>query len=695
MTTLVETMTTKMEVSPDISLSKTELFDVEFAKQLSAHPQILKEEKEKLKRMIKERVKGNELDITYKLGKNCKHEFLGRFCSLRGLGLQNLQKDIRSAIAQEFYWDLDMINAQPTLLKQYCEKNGFVCTNLKKYIDDREELLTELEDVLGIQRWESKQKIVSILFGGSPSGLTNWFETDFTEEIRRIQGNIWDKNFEKLRFVRQQPNHLGKAMAYILQTEERICLMAMDKSISKHGRSMDVLMHDGGLIRKKDKETSFPKHLIPEIEKDIKQETGYDVKLIVKPMKTSFVRENQEDDYDAMKNEFEKTYFKLLQPSLYGWIEEDKIYTLTAKDLIHQRQNLLLQNGESFIKKWVIDPEIRTYKKLVYSPKKEVPDDLFNIFTGFKTEPKEGKFEAVSKLLLMVCGNDPKAVEYLEKWFAHIIQKPFIKTKTCIVVSGEEGVGKDTIFNFIGSILGSAYFFNTSAPENNILHNFNSGTEKALLVKIEEGSFSVNKAHTKDWKSLITKEVENFTKKGQDSVSLDDFRNYVMTTNEDVPVVISETDRRFVLIKASSEKRGDADFWNATYDELDKKETKQAYLHHLLNLDITNFSPTRDRVITEYYKEVKSSFTPYHARYLQDLIQTNFTSTIKAHELFSNMSLFIKNKFDLNETRFGRDMKIYLDDGCIEKVKSSVYSYVISKDQTIDFLKKKNWWFEY
>ena len=35
----------------------------------------MKEERDKLKRMIKERVKGNELDIVYKLGKNCKHEF--------------------------------------------------------------------------------------------------------------------------------------------------------------------------------------------------------------------------------------------------------------------------------------------------------------------------------------------------------------------------------------------------------------------------------------------------------------------------------------------------------------------------------------------------------------------------------------------------------------------------------------------
>ena len=97
---------TKLDISPDICITKTEVFDVEFAKQLLNHNTIIKEERDKLKRMIKERVKGNELDIVYKLGKNCKHEFLGRFCSLRALGLQNLQKDIRSALAQDYYWDI-------------------------------------------------------------------------------------------------------------------------------------------------------------------------------------------------------------------------------------------------------------------------------------------------------------------------------------------------------------------------------------------------------------------------------------------------------------------------------------------------------------------------------------------------------------------------------------------------------------
>jgi len=282
---------TKLDItSVDVSITKTEKFDVEFVKQLIDNPSVLKEEREKLKRIMKERVRGNELDIVYKLGKNCKHEYLGRLCSLRGLGLQNLQKDIRAALTSELYWDIDMVNAQPTILKQYCEKNGFDCTLLKKYIDEREEMLSNLCDVLNIQRWEAKQKITSILFGGSIAGMPIWFE-QFNEEIKRIQRCIWDKNYEKLKFVRQQPNHLGKAMAYILQTEERECLLNIDQSLTKRGRYMDVYMHDGGLVRKKDNEEYFPKALLEEIEKDVFLNTGYKVNLLIKEIKTSFSKQ--------------------------------------------------------------------------------------------------------------------------------------------------------------------------------------------------------------------------------------------------------------------------------------------------------------------------------------------------------------------------------------------------------------------
>jgi hypothetical protein len=377
-----QVLTTKLD-SPDMCITKTEIFDVEFAKQLVNHPNILKEEKEKLKRMIKERVKGNELDIVYKLGKNCKHEFLGRFCSLRSLGLQNLQKDIRAALSQDYYWDIDMVNAQPTILKQYCEKNGFDCTNLKKYIDGREEMLSNLCEIMNIQRWEAKERITAILFGGSSSGMPTWFEKDFCDEIKKIQRCIWDKNYEKLKWVRNQPNHLGKGMAYILQTEERECLMAMDKSLTKHGRNMDVLMHDGGLVRKKEKEIDFPKGLLEQIEKDIFNDIGYIVKLLIKPIKTSFSKQDSDDipigtiidDAFAAKKFAELCTTKIIYDSGIVWVF-DQSNGIWSCDETHI-QRVITNCGDKLIFKQ--DDKIYNYSGIVKNTKNlmiKLPDIL-------------------------------------------------------------------------------------------------------------------------------------------------------------------------------------------------------------------------------------------------------------------------------------------------------------------------------
>jgi hypothetical protein len=147
----METTTTVLLQSPDMSITKTEIFDVDFARQLADDKNIPKEEREKIRRYVKNRVRGNQHDTTYKLGRYCKHEFLGRFCALRGESLQCLGRDIRNALGNQFYWDLDMINAQPTLLYQYAEKNGWKCDSIKIHIQNREELLNEVCESLSIE----------------------------------------------------------------------------------------------------------------------------------------------------------------------------------------------------------------------------------------------------------------------------------------------------------------------------------------------------------------------------------------------------------------------------------------------------------------------------------------------------------------------------------------------------------------
>lgn len=688
--------------SPDVAIQKTCLFDVDFAQQLVDNKSITKKDRDHLRRMLKERIKGNELDTQYKLGKYCKHEFLGRWCAVRGFGLQNIQHDIRAALSKKYYIDIDMVNAQPTLLIQYCDARGWSCEALKHYGSNREELLQEICDMNAIKRWEAKQRVVSILFGANANDMPTFFHQQLYPEIRRITTNIWNEHATSLKWLSKQPNHMGKGLSYVLQTEERKCLLAMERALAKRGRMLDVYIHDGGLVRKNGDETTFEPVFLQELEKDIKIDTGYAIKLAVKPIETSFVLKSEpESEYDQMKKEFEETYMKLMTPAVYVRLEGNDVLPISQSTLIHQQQNKLLEDRSSFIGKWTKDPNIRTYERLVYAPKKEVRDNEYNLFTKFAVDPQPVvDISHVLTLVSLVCNHEVKVIEYFLNCMAHIIQKPYEKLRMCIIIQGNEGVGKDMILNFIGKILGSGYFFSTCSPETNVFHSFNSGTERALLVKFEEADFSTNKQNANKLKGIITKEKETYIRKGQDGIELDDYRNFIMTTNQEIPVLLENTSRRFVLIKASSDKMGDTDFWADMYSKLDTVDIQAQFHQFLLDRDITNFNAQRDAVITDYHRDTKQSLAPYHARFFQEIIQCreeydeSYCIDYKASNLY-NLMKDSNTKFELNAKQFGTSMKMYVENGCILKKKNNAGAiYSVYPSLCKQFLISKDWWVE-
>ena len=718
--------------SPDMAVVKTEVFDLEFATQLKDNAELLKEDRDKLRRYLKQRKNGNANEITYKLGRYCKHEHLGRLTAVGGLGLQCFQKDIRSALAERYYWDIDIVNAQPTLLVQYCEERGWMCNALKRYVANRDEVLAELMETLSIPKWEAKEKVVSLLFGASPTGLTTFLVDELAPELRLIMKNVWEANQTHLGFLKNKENKLGKAMAYVLQTEERRCLLAMDRAFGRRGRSLDVLIHDGGLVRKKEGESAMPSALLREVEKDVKTEVGYTINLIVKSLETTFVREEREteDDIELRKNQWYEdhkrmweetgwkgaTYFKVRHPPMFVALVDEgrKWEQMTKGDLLQNEEDHFFEEAKTrltFARTWLEDPNKREYFGVCFRPKQEPPTGYFNLFRGFDVEPKMGSFDAFHRVLRLIANGDQRVFDYVENWAAHVIQKPWVKTRVAIVVQGRKGVGKDTYFNALGKIFGT-HFFNTSTPEDNVFHKFNSAIARILLVKFEEANFATNKENEDKLKFIITSPTAVIEKKGHDSITLDSFINVVMTTNHEIPLPITDDERRFVLFKMSEEQRIDfkvdtpevsqakQTFWADVHRELEDPNTIAAYHLYLLNKDISNFNPFIDRVRTAYYDEVASSFVPHHARYFQRQIEHDEERTEafewRARDLFTDIKQAY-TRFDLTETKFGREMRnTYIETGIIEKRRSArgeVYAFVPARMK--QFLQDKGWWCEW
>jgi hypothetical protein len=402
----------------------------------------------------------------------------------------------------------------------------------------------------------------------------------------------------------------------------------------------------------------------------------------------------KQNDYEYTKQDFETTHFKVINPPMIVRITESAgLQYMTQKDFNFIYRNRTC-NGESFANKWLNDPEIRTYENLVFLPKQTAPANSFNLFMGFPVEAVEGDVSVVNDLLRMITGNDEKVYDYVEKWVASIIQKPYEKTGVVLVNQGSQGVGKDTYFNFIGSMLGTEYFMNTGNAENDVWGRFTDDQQRILFMKFEEANFVTNKAHADKLKNLVTSTVRKFEGKGLKAITLNNFINLVMTTNHDVPVLLEDSDRRFCCFKASDEKRGDFEYWKTVYSALENPATKSAYYHHLMNIDLTGFNP-RDFPKTEYYETIRVALAPTHSQYFQKIVEDCMEHGVEETEYKSRhilAKLQEEYKYDYKAQTLGRDISKYPRSAISKRESNSVTYYTIHAKGMKEFLESKNWW---
>jgi hypothetical protein len=219
-------------------------------------------------------------------------------------------------------------------------------------------------------------------------------------------------------------------------------------------------------------------------------------------------------------------------------------------------------------------PEIthKYAKSIPYSPKDRVKNgrDTFNLFTGFKAAyvpSLEINMELVQPWLdhvkNVLAGGDETSYQYVISWLAHIVQFPPNKIGTVLLFKSEQGAGKGVFFDLIiKHIIGRDYSISIN-DMNQLLGNFNAIVAHKLLTVCDEIQ-NYGGAHRSNdkLKSLITNETVPIERKGFDTQIEEDSNNYVFLTNNDWPVKVETSDRRYVIIESSSNRIGDREYFN-------------------------------------------------------------------------------------------------------------------------------------
>eukprot|EP01043_Picozoa_sp_COSAG02_P015550 COSAG02_NODE_665_length_18739_cov_9.192918_2_plen_1287_part_00 len=293
-------------------------------KQAKKHLEDAKNEWDYLKRMLDRGRDDPDSNDVLLLGT----DYIVKYCIGRQIGtwpsLQSCCRKFRGALAKVFYHDIDVANCHFVLMLQVAEDHRVDLPTVAHYADSahRENVLKEVMEFYECGRESAKQLLLSILNGGGPqawmvnAGVRSTLRDDINggklehlEVVRSLQGEyqkIRDVMFTKYasqveELINQiKTNHTykeierdgvkklvpmtdedykRKAFSTCLQNEENIVLKTMDHYFQEEGYSVDVLVYDGMMVRRRHGTNPVPLDMLRNCEDYVYHKTGYPIRL--------------------------------------------------------------------------------------------------------------------------------------------------------------------------------------------------------------------------------------------------------------------------------------------------------------------------------------------------------------------------------------------------------------------------------
>jgi len=677
-------------------INKVEIYDADIMEGLLRHAGVCDQDKACLRRYKKRRINGNTVQIIYDYSDGPARAMMkGRLYPDPFLGLATFPREIRAALAQKYYDEIDMENSQPVLLAQIGRREGIQTAALDEYVETRASVLEAIQKKENKTRSEAKDICIAVLFGGIRE--EHPLLPRMKVELDLLAGIVCNRYPDYLTLAKKSKeakarkgNLPASALAQYAQDQETKILLIIEMFLAEKGYQMDVLQHDGGDVRKKDGQ-SIPLTLLKEAEGVVAEKTGFKITLTVKPLTHSF-------DFTPASNETFIPRTTLINDS---WAAErlvdavgDKL-RMVGNDLYCEGADGIWESGDQGVRMLIEQHE----KQLIWKQMNEMGmtmtfdyggnvNKIAHLIQQTRVKAKAGKLplqflytrtlkdsiddetaaEAVAlfkELLFLVAGKQEPLSDYLTKWLAHILQYPYILAGVLIILSGGKGVGKDTLIDFlIAHVFGSHSATNYS-DNRQFFDKYDTGRKGKLLIKLEEADRRVCVDNASTLKAMITTDTATFNPKNEKAVVVPNYCRFIFTTNKPNPVDFGDGERRFVILSSAADKKGDYAFWTMVRAKLFNNEAGLAVANYLLSIDLTDFN-IRTLPPNEYQEAVVETEIRSEQHFIT---QWSGTSTL-ATTLFNEYRDYCRASdfhYVDNAASFGRIMLQFIADGSVVK----------------------------
>lgn len=235
------------------------------------------------------------------------------------------------------------------------------------------------------------------------------------------------------------------------------------------------------------------------------------------------------------------------------------------------------------------DRSIVREREVGFDPASEDPQVTCNLWAGWPTTAKSGQCEKLLKLLRYMCSEENQPEElyrWVLRWIAYPIQHPGAKMKTTLVLHGPQGTGKNMFFEALMEIYGA---YGRVIDQQAIEDKFNDWASRKLFLIADEVVARSDLYHVKnklkgfitgDWIRINPKQIQAYDERNH--------VNIVFLSNESMPVVLEEDDRRYTVIWTP--QKLPQGFYAEVRAEIEGGGV--AALHdYLLHLDLGDFKP--------------------------------------------------------------------------------------------------------
>lgn len=195
-----------------------------------------------------------------------------------------------------------------------------------------------------------------------------------------------------------------------------------------------------------------------------------------------------------------------------------------------------------------LGPFVPEYE-FIFDPSSDVVIDTDNrqinrfVPTLYMTSPTKGAYPIIQRVLDHAVGTGPIQEHFLN-WLACLMQHR-TKLLTSWILHGTEGTGKGLLIDIVIKTMLGDYYKQIMA--STLKSDFNGWRENMLLIMIDEmeiDMFEEGSMVQSRLKTYITEPTGDINRKGVNQYTISSHENYILSSNKNKPISISQGDRR-------------------------------------------------------------------------------------------------------------------------------------------------------